>query len=59
MPATNTPLPGEDQRRALEKSEREAAQPEPKDYRDEAEKKIVEIPPIGGTDDKPIHGLDP
>lgn len=59
MPATKTPPAAEDQREALEDSEREAAKTQPKGYRDEAEDKIVEIPPIAGTDDQPIRGLDP
>lgn len=57
--ATNpTPSPGDDQREALEQSEREANRQQPGSFRDDAmDDKIVEIPPVG-PDKQPIHGLD-
>ena len=48
------------QREQLRQSERAATEQEPANFRDDSnESKVVEIPPIGGTDDKPIRGLDP
>ena len=57
--ATNQPqTPGDDQREALEQSEREAAKQQPGSFRDEAmDDKIVEIPPVG-PNEQPIRGLD-
>ncbi|MEO7056067.1 MAG: hypothetical protein ABI281_13365 [Caldimonas sp.] len=49
----------DDQRRALEESERAASETQPGSFKDEAiDEKIVEIPPVG-PDAKPIRGLDP
>lgn len=60
MSASNdTAPPGGDQRKQLEESERQAAEPQPKSFRDEAmDDKVVEIPPVDKVD-KPIQGLDP
>ncbi|HEY2190483.1 MAG TPA: hypothetical protein VGH48_18150 [Caldimonas sp.] len=47
------------QREQLKKSEREASEKEPANFRDVSnEKKVVGIPPVG-KDKKPIRGLDP
>ncbi|MEO7853099.1 MAG: hypothetical protein ABIR94_12725 [Rubrivivax sp.] len=47
-----------DQREALERSEKEAARTEPKNFRDEAtDDKVVEIGP--DKQDNPIKGIDP
>ena len=54
-----TPSSSQDQRKALEDSERDAARQQPGTFKDEnLEDKIVEIPPVG-PDAKPIRGLDP
>lgn len=59
MATPSSQKPAEDQREALEHSERNAARKQPGSFRDEAMKdKIVEIPPVG-PDGKPIQGLDP
>lgn len=59
MATGSSPAPQEDQREALEQSEREAARQHPGSFRDEAmDDKIVEIPPVG-PNEKPIRGLDP
>ena len=57
--ATNQPqTPRDDQREALEQSEREANEQQPGSFRDDAmADKIVEIPPVG-PDERPIRGLD-
>ncbi len=50
--------PHNDQRQALENSERAASEKQPGSFEDEAiDKKIVEIPPVG-SDTDPIRGLD-
>ena len=52
-------VPPDDQRQALERSERAASEKQPGSFKDEAiDEKIVEIPPVG-PDAKPIRGLDP
>ncbi|MEO6362718.1 MAG: hypothetical protein ABIO71_05785 [Caldimonas sp.] len=54
--ATDT---SQDQRKALEDSEREAARQQPGTFEDKnLEDKVVTIPPVG-PDAKPIRGLDP
>jgi hypothetical protein len=59
MNSTQTPDPqGDDQRKALEESEKNAKRTQPENYKEkETEEKIVEI----GTDleDDPIKGIDP
>ncbi len=55
----STGAPSDDQRQALENSERAASEKQPGSFKDEAiDEKIVEIPPVG-PDTKPIRGLDP
>jgi hypothetical protein len=57
-PSRPDPSP-EDQRQALERSERAANEKQPGSFKDEAmDDKVVEIPPVG-PDEKPIRGLDP
>lgn len=59
MATASSPAPREDQREALEQSEREAARQQPGSFRDESmDDKIVEIPPVG-PNENPIRGLDP
>jgi hypothetical protein len=58
---TNTPqkpgTPGQDQRKALEESEKNAKRKQPENYQETAtEDKVVEIGP--DLEDDPIKGLD-
>ena len=56
----DTPLDTEAQRDALLDAERKAAEHQPDSFMDKAvTDKVVEIPPVQGTDGKPIQGLDP
>ncbi len=49
----------DDEREALEKSERAASVDNPESFKEkETDEKIVSIPPVG-KDQKPIRGLDP
>ena len=59
MNATQKPGPqGEDQRKALEESEKDAKRNQPENYKEkETEDKIVEIGP--DLQDDPIKGIDP
>lgn len=56
---TRKPVPqGEDQRKALEESEKNANRKQPENYKEEAtDDKIVEIGP--DLEDDPIKGIDP
>jgi hypothetical protein len=55
---TTTNPPEGNQRDALNESEKRAAEPQPRNYREkETDEKIVEIPPKG-PEEKPIRGLD-
>jgi len=50
--------PAEEQRQALNESEKKAAEDQPGSYKEEeTAEKVVEIPPAG-PDKKPIRGLD-
>ena len=52
--------PAEAQRDALLESERKAAEHQPDSFMEDAiTDKVVEIPPVQGTDGKPIQGIDP
>ena len=56
----DTPPDAEAQRDALLEAERKAAERQPDSFMDDAvTDKVVEIPPVQGTDGKPIQGLDP
>ena len=59
MNSTQTPGPqGEDQRKALEESEKNAKRKQPENYKkEETEDKIVEIGP--DLENDPIKGIDP
>ena len=59
MNATQKPGPqGEDQRKSLEESEKNANRKQPENYKEEeTEDKIVEIGP--DLEDDPIKGIDP
>jgi hypothetical protein len=59
MNSTHTPDPqGEDQRKALEESEKNAKRTQPENYKEkETDEKIVEIGP--DLEDDPIKGIDP
>ena len=56
----DTPPDAEAQRDALLESERKAAEHQPDSFMDKSvTDKVVEIPPVRGTDGKPLQGLDP
>lgn len=60
MSTTPSPsgMPGNDQREALERSEKKAAERQPENFKDdETDEKLVEIGP--DLTDDPIKGIDP
>ena len=55
----NTNPSPEQQREALNQSQKKANEKQPENYREEeTDDKVVEIPPTG-PDERPIRGLDP